>query len=1448
VADTIPSISLKAGVTVQLGQTYSFSDLFVVDPGTVETFAIAIRFNQLAGETYSDALDYWGSADYVYSGNPQQGLGGTTWADYGSGTVTFTSTTAISVYVQYISPTDAYPNGYVYSNGESFSIPIATAPSLSVAANAPTVYETPTGTEQAIFTVSLSAASQDTISVHYATQDGTAKAGTDYEGNSGTITFAPGQTTATISVPIIGTELTQHNETFTLNLSNPTDSNGATPSITNNGATGTIDALFTKGAETVNFNSLTGKQPAAVDGGADLYNALGGGDTITLPNANPTDTSVALAGSDKTFDLQHTFAVGDSPTGVTANVYGGSGSYNIALGAGSEAVTINGTGTTKVAAGSGTDSFSISGGGTLIVDGNLSGGSASIGANSTLELRGTDSGTITFSGANATLKIDGTMMPTGAISGFAPGDTIVLANIDFASLPSDVFIEGPNLLSILPTGSGPNVSLNLKGNFLDARVTQDPSKGIDIKDVSVQVDNASAVKNFADAVDKITNGVAAVLAKTPASFEAFQKVFDPFFTSLGALSEANLIYQKAQQTFSNPDATPEQIRDTWSEATTEVLDLTAKTLVAGLLTAGAIVIGAGVAVAAVEGSVLGAFLLAIGVAIESLPVPVIFGTAVAGTLAYDSYWDAYIKQPLDQWIGQKIIPSINEVLHLQDGYISGATVFADANGTGQLAVNDVSTTTDSTGGFSLIGGSGPLIAFGGTDISTGLPFKGQLSAPEGSSVITPLTTILTNLASDPSAQQKVLSNLGLSSTLNLATFDPIAAAQSGNADGAATEIAGAKVYDTVEMIAAALAGVGATFTPSLQAAFFSLASALDGSGINLSDKTALSGLITQVAQIESVSLGEGVADAMATIIAAGNAALDHVLQTDLPGAQLLSDAAGVELVEQGAVSTALTNAAGNSSQLQSLTNLFTGTNLNTLITQAQNETQNPGQDLGPVAFNGTSATDQNTVLKGSVSAIDLEGNSIAYTLDGSAPVGLTFNSDGTFSFDPGSNYKYLALGESATLSFKFTASDGHGTARTGTETITINGLNDPPTIDGTSTTATGTINELPHTTGSNAIDKASGVIAFSDPDLGDRPTATIDTRDETFSYQDSTGHTYALTPAQIATFEGAISIQPETGNTNAGKIDWVFNFADKQIDFLGAGETVTATIPVVIDDHHGGTVTKDVVVTIDGANDSPVAAPDSNGVAWGRALTVAANKGVLANDSDPDMHDTLTVEAVDGKTKAVGHAIEGKYGWLTLDADGSYTYTASHDNDGFGWDHRGWDNRSWDDRGWDDRGGIKQDTFTYTVSDGHGGLTTSTLNIVVFEKGTTYLSGANTTLTAAHNGPYVLDGSAGDDTLKAGHGDAVLIGGTGDTLIAGRGDDTFLFRPNFGTNTIKNFDVHEDTLDFDQGIFKNVHDILAHTTNTAAGAVISDGHGDTVTLLGVTTAQLHNHEHDFHLV
>src|SRR5262249_11284570 len=142
--------------------------------------------------------------------------------------------------------------------------------------------------------------------------------------------------------------------------------------------------------------------------------------------------------------------------------------------------------------------------------------------------------------------------------------------------------------------------------------------------------------------------------------------------------------------------------------------------------------------------------------------------------------------------------------------------------------------------------------------------------------------------------------------------------------------------------------------------------------------------------------------------------------------------------------------------------------------------------------------------------------------------------------------------------------------------------------------------------------------------------------------------------------EASIHITPEAGNTNEGKIDWGDSIVDSNLDFLGAGETITITTPVVIDDHHGGTVTADVVVTVNGADDKPVAAPDSNGVAKSSSLLASTANGVLANDTDPDVHDQghLTVGAVDGAAANVGHAVAGKYGSLTLNADGSYLYVS----------------------------------------------------------------------------------------------------------------------------------------------------------------------------------------------
>jgi hypothetical protein len=95
-------------------------------------------------------------------------------------------------------------------------------PSISI--NNVSVIEGINGTNYAIFNVNLSAISGQNVAVNYSIADGTATtANNDYTSLNGTLTFAPGETTKTISVPIVGDAFNELNETFFVNLSSPSN-------------------------------------------------------------------------------------------------------------------------------------------------------------------------------------------------------------------------------------------------------------------------------------------------------------------------------------------------------------------------------------------------------------------------------------------------------------------------------------------------------------------------------------------------------------------------------------------------------------------------------------------------------------------------------------------------------------------------------------------------------------------------------------------------------------------------------------------------------------------------------------------------------------------------------------------------------------------------------------------------------------------------------------------------------------------------------------------------------------------------------------------------------------------------------------------------------------------------------------------------------------------------
>jgi DNA/RNA endonuclease G (NUC1)/PKD repeat protein len=186
-----------------------------------------------------------------------------------------------------------------------------------------TITEGHNGTAIITYTVNLSAASAKPISVKYATADGTATAGTDYTATNGIVTFAPGETSKTVTVQVLGDTIDEFDEIFFLNLTNPENA-----TITKNQAVSTIldndvppaltigDKTITEGDNgsqlvtyTINLNTASGK-PVSVnyttaDGSAIAgtdYTATNGTITFTPGETSKTITVQVLGDTIDEFD------------------------------------------------------------------------------------------------------------------------------------------------------------------------------------------------------------------------------------------------------------------------------------------------------------------------------------------------------------------------------------------------------------------------------------------------------------------------------------------------------------------------------------------------------------------------------------------------------------------------------------------------------------------------------------------------------------------------------------------------------------------------------------------------------------------------------------------------------------------------------------------------------------------------------------------------------------------------------------------------------------------------------------------------------------------------------------------------------------------------------------------------------------------------------------------
>jgi VCBS repeat-containing protein len=202
-----------------------------------------------------------------------------------------------------------------------------------------------------------------------------------------------------------------------------------------------------------------------------------------------------------------------------------------------------------------------------------------------------------------------------------------------------------------------------------------------------------------------------------------------------------------------------------------------------------------------------------------------------------------------------------------------------------------------------------------------------------------------------------------------------------------------------------------------------------------------------------------------------------------------------------------------------------------------------GANDAPVAASVSGSTGEDAIYAGAVSATDVDSEAITFSLVGTAPAGVTFSADGTFSVAPSPEDQGLDDGESRTVTFDYVANDGTASSASRTATVTINGANDAPVAAA-----------FAGSTGEDAI--FSGAVSATDVD-GE-----------------------ALTYALVGTAPAGVTFNADGNFTTAPSV------ADQGLD---DGESRVVTFDYLASDGTANSATRTATITINGANDAPVA-------------------------------------------------------------------------------------------------------------------------------------------------------------------------------------------------------------------------------------------------------------------
>ena len=315
----------------------------------------------------------------------------------------------------------------------------------------------------------------------------------------------------------------------------------------------------------------------------------------------------------------------------------------------------------------------------------------------------------------------------------------------------------------------------------------------------------------------------------------------------------------------------------------------------------------------------------------------------------------------------------------------------------------------------------------------------------------------------------------------------------------------------------------------------------------------------------------------------------------------------------------------------------------------------------PMAVNQNLLTPVNTVKAGTVTATGGTGTITFALVAGSAVNGTaTVAGNGAFTFTPVNNF-------TGTGSFKFTASDLTA-ASTGTITITVTN-NQPPVCTNASANP-GSIWPPNHKF------VTVNIKGVTDPD-GNPVTFTIN---KIWQDEPTLGLGDGDTPIDGQILNGSVAqVRAERSGSGNGRVYQIFFTASD-----GNGGSCIGSVTVGVPHDQSGQAPVDSGVRYDSlvaggapvagtVNHAPVAMADTANVFKGESVNIL----VLANDMDAD-----------GNTLTVTSTTTPAHGAVSINANGSIRYTPASTFTG-------------------------TDSFTYTISDGHGGLATARVTVTV---------------------------------------------------------------------------------------------------------------------------------------